>query len=335
MISLGIYGFSADAASLASTTSFRQYLVTLELLSRFVLIAVALHFFSAPTPDRLIKRLLIVIVSFEILFGFLSGFKSAVALPVVIVGICYYYCTNKLSIKQISAAIILLLLAYAVIEPFRIARHSDRGFTGTSLRSITNTLIIAATAAIGPASDRPSEAEISSPLAILARTSMTYIASLGVDYEDSGKHSRNAPEFLKDIFLSPLYAVIPRVLWEGKETSRHGQWYLQEVMGETENTTSAVGMSPITYLYFAGNWLAVCLGFLLVGIFQRILALTLMENGGVVYLMMLPIIIVIDSVYYVFILESIRLVPILLMFFLLVYKRTDIHEVKGNVWSQN
>ena len=152
---------------------------------------------------------------------------------------------------------------------------------------------------------------------------MSYIASLGVEYEDSGKRSENAPEFLKDIFLSPLYAIIPRALWEGKETSRHGQWYNQEVIGISDSGTS-VGMSPITYLYFAGNWLAVFLGFFFVGIVHRILALSLLEHGGVVYLMMLPTMIAIDSAYYSFIVDGLRSILFVTIFFMFTYKRVDI-----------
>jgi hypothetical protein len=325
MINLGIYGFSTDGDSLVAASSFRQYLVSLELLSRFILIVISLQFFSLSSPDRFTKRLLLAIVFIEIFFGFLSGFKSAVSMPVITVGVSYYYCTNKLNFKFILLAIILLLLAYAIIEPFRNARANDRSFSSTSLRSIANTIISTATESLASGSSKSASETtgFSVPLAVLARSSMAYVASLGIEYKDSGRRSENAPQFLADIFLSPLYAFVPRALWANKEMARHGQWYVQEVMGFADNTTTAVGMSPFTYLYFAGGWCAVCLGFLFVGVVHRVFELTLMRHGGVIYIMMLSNIVSVDSVFYSIILESLRSIFILTLFFIFIYKRVE------------
>ena len=323
MITFGVFGYSTSGAGLEATASFRQYLSTIELLSKFILLAISLHYFSSPSPDRTTKRLLILVVVFEIAFGFLSGMKSSVVMPVVLVGICYYYCNNKLNMKLVPIAIILLLLAYTVIEPFRAARYEDKSFTNTSLASIVTTFINSISESVGPETNRTNISEASAPLAILARSSMVYISSLGVEFKDTGQLPDNSPAFLKDIILSPLYAVVPRALWGGKESSRHGQWYVQEVMGFHENNTTSVGMSPFTYLYFAGGWLAVFLGFFFVGIVQRVVAITLLENGGVVYLMILTNLVGIDSVFYTFIVDSLRIILIIAVFFMVIYQRVD------------
>lgn len=322
MIKLGVYGYSADAESLLRTASIRQYLTIVEMLSKFILVAVAMQAFSSTHPSKLTTRLLIFIVFFEIIFGLLSGFKSAVAMPIVTLGFCYYYCRNKINLKYVLIAISLLILAYAVIEPFRNARHENQGFVNTSMNSIINTFITSISVSISN-ENKSSESDSSTTLAILARSSLSYIASLGIEYEDTNQYSENTPAFLRDIFLSPLYAIVPRALWSSKESSRHGQWYVQEVMGFHDNVTTSVGMSPITYLYFAGGWITVFLGFYFVGITQRIVAVTLLDYGGVVYLMLMSGIVSIDSVYYSFVLDNIRMIPVLMIFFVIIYRRVS------------
>jgi hypothetical protein len=211
-----------------------------------------------------------------------------------------------------------------VIEPYRSSRDEKNVLSATSLVSIVNTFASSISESLGSESNNSYKSEASAPLAIVARMSMAYIASLGVEYQDTRQLPDDSPSFLKDIFISPLYAIVPRVLWSGKESARHGQWYLQEIMGYRDITTSSVGMGPITYLYFAGGWLAVGLGFFFVGIILRVFTLSMLERGGVAYLMMLPNMISIDSVYYSFFIELLRSIPILILFYMFIYKRLDI-----------
>jgi len=153
---------------------------------------------------------------------------------------------------------------------------------------------------------------------------MTYIASLGIEFADTRPLPAGSPAFLQDIFLAPLYAVVPRALWESKEGSRHGLWYYREVMGIEQGETS-VGMSPFTYLYFAGGGLAVALGFLAIGIIQRAWAERFLVSNTagalVVYLAGVRLLGNPDSVYYSMIVDLLRLVPAALALQYVIYKR--------------
>jgi hypothetical protein len=254
LIKLGIFGYNADAASLSSSASIRQYLTIFEMLGELTLIVISIHYFTLQSPGKFLRNLLVGIVLFETLFGFLSGFKSAVVIPSLTVGVCYYYCKNRINIKIMFTATLLLFIAYAVVEPYRLARNENKDFLNTSLQSIAKTFYN--TASVGLSSQEPSVSEVPVLVQIITRSSLTYIGSLGIEYIDKNELPEGSPNFLQDIFLSPLYSFVPRFLWESKETRRHGQWYLKEVMGVQSSDTS-VGMGPITYLYLAGSWFAV------------------------------------------------------------------------------
>jgi hypothetical protein len=329
MIKLGVYGYSSDSTGLDASINFRQYLISIELLSKFILMAVSLNLFSSPSPSKLTKNLWLLVLIFEIIAGLLSGFKSAVVLPLVTAGVCYYYCTNKINTRFVFLTVLLLLVAYSVIEPFRAARYEGKGFTNTSLTSIVNTFITSMTSTVTSDSNISFGTDFSMPLAILSRSSMAYIASLGVEFKDSRELPDSSPAFLKDIFLGPLYAVIPRALWSGKESSRHGKWYLQEVIGSSDTGTS-VGMSPFTYLYFAGGGLAVFIGFYFVGMVHRIVAVSLSKTGGVIYLMILTGLVSIDNVFYTFIIDNLRLLLLLAIFFIFIYQRIGFAEINSD-----
>jgi len=75
-------------------------------------------------------------------------------------------------------------------------------------------------------------------------------------------------------------------------------------------------MSPFTYLYFAGGFVAVFMGFFVVGVVQRVWLerFLLAGSGGVViYMGMLGGLVNIDSSFNTFFIGLVRLFPLLLL----------------------
>lgn len=320
-IQIGVYGYSADYDRLLETASFRQYFSLAEGLGKLALVIAAFRYYS-PSPSLLpplsARYWLIGLLAYEVFFGFISGFKSQVIMPFIIVGICQYLRMGRIPARYVMIVPMALIAAYMVINPFRSARY-DVDFTGTQLSGIITTMVGAALLS----EDATSDERAGTGISILSRVNTTYIASLGVEHMDYGRLDSNAPNFLGDIFLAPVYALVPRFVWGGKETSRHGLWYHNDVMG-VEGTTS-VGMSPFTYLYFAGGALAVFAGFFFVGVVQRVVAgvfLTSPKAGAALpFLVLLPALTQIDSVFYSLIIELVRVLPLTLLLQYLIFRR--------------
>lgn len=329
-IKLGVYGYSATYDQLIEGAGYGQYFFMAESLGQLALVGAALQCFAAPRAALSDRQLLWFILGYEVAFGFLSGFKSQVVMPFIIVGFVYYSRRNRFPRWLLPAVVAGLFAAYAVIEPFRVARNEDAGFVGTNLGGIVGTMTNAGgidTAAGGE--------DASTGLLFLARTNLTYVGSLGIEYAAENELPEGSPEFLKDIVLAPAYALIPRFLWDSKPFQNTGAWYYNEVMGLNGNTAAAMG--PFTYLNFAGGPVAVVLGFLLVGVLQRGMFDGLRHFGGgglLVLFGLLNTLANIDSSFDTFIVVSIRYFPLLVVAQYLLLQHSPRLSADDQVYEQ-
>jgi hypothetical protein len=153
---------------------------------------------------------------------------------------------------------------------------------------------------------------------------LTYIGSLGIEYADNyNELPADSPAFLGNIILAPAHALIPRLLWDSKPLQNIGLWYTNQVIGS--NSYSSTAMSPFTYLNFAGGPLAVILGFLMVGIFQRGLFDGLRHFGGgglIVLFGLLGTLVNINHAFDSFFVSLIRFLPILIVAQYLLLRRS-------------
>lgn len=315
-IKLGMYGYSSTYDQLIAGAAYREYLSIGESLGRLAMVGVALQCFSSPRPVFVDRQLLWLVCGYEVLFGFLSGFKSAVVTPFIVLGIVYYSQQTRFPRWLVPAVFCAVMAAYAVIEPFRIARITDEGFLGTSLGSIASTLA-------GGANTKADGPRVSTPLSVLFRMNMTYVASRGIEYAANNELPIGSPKFLEDLVLVPAHAIVPRLLWESKSLQNVGLWYTREVIGHQYFSSTA--MSPFTYLNFAGGPLAVILGFFVVGVLQRGLfdGLRAFGNGGLFVLFgLLGTMSIIESAINTMFVGIIRFLPIFIFAQYLLLQRS-------------
>lgn len=318
-IRLGVYGYSSDAGRLSELGGITQYLSMTQGLGQLALVVVALRYFSPTGRTVHVALWFWGLLGYEMVFGFLSGFKSQVAMPIVIAGVCMYLRQGRLPWRWVVFVPVAISMAYAVIEPFRAARYQDKAFEGTSLTYIAKTMKEAYSG--GGASRQ--EGGPGTTLSFLARSNYLQIGSLGIEYADSRHLPDSAPNFLLNIFLSPIYAVLPRGLFEFKPLSNLGTWYRIEVMGIIGGNTS-IAMGPFTYLYFAGGLVAVALGFFFIGIIQRVVTDVFLASpkagAAIPFLILLPGLVIIDSSYYSIIINLVRYFPIALLLQRMIYR---------------
>lgn len=292
-ISLGIFGYANEYQALLDYASIREYLDVAAGLGIVVLLAVSLAYFD--TGRRYLLICMLALFAYEIAFSFLSGFKGRVLFPILVIGGAFIVVRRRFPVWLVPALVAALIIAWAVVEPFRMTKNTGSGIDSTSVGAISTALGEAAReAALGE------EGGFTVDLVpILARSNITAVGSLGIAFVDEGIGlPPDAPSFLSDIFLAPAHALVPRFLWEDKPLQSLGLWYVREVLG-FEYLTS-VGMGPITYLYFAGGVMAVVMGFGLLGVAQRALIAGLFGAGGgavFCYLLLMPTVVSIDSAF--------------------------------------
>jgi hypothetical protein len=305
-IRLGLYGYSASPEKRELAEAYSQYLAMAGELGKVTLVAVSMATFLG----KLSKWPMLLLLVMETGFGILSGFKAAVILPTIIVGMCAYAVRGRLPVLLLPSIVIGLFSAYAIIQPFRAARYKELEFDGTSVSSIVDTFAASRDSAYESDADGPVAATTAS---IFGRATDVTSAANGIEFAERWDVlPEGSPNFLEDIFLSPFYSIIPRALWEGKPVNDVGLWYTQVVMGE--GTTSSTAMYPVTYLNFAGGALAVVLGFLTVGVIQSAVFRGIAAHGGAavfVVTCLLGSLGHVDSVFYSFFISLIRNVPFL------------------------
>lgn len=264
----GLYGYGGDysAERLAESSAYSQYMSMAGSLGKLALLLAGLRYFSQAGGRRGAHWFWGSLAT-EIFFGFLTGMKSAVGMPIVIAGVCQYLRYGTIPKKWILLTVLSISVAYAVIEPFRAVRV-QRGGALTSVSGILSVLQEGVTGE-NPMVGRRDESD-STLIAFSARNNLSYIGAFALEYAD--RHETlpiGSPAFLKDIFLAPVYALIPRFIWDSKPFGTLGLWYTQEVLGK--NLFSSTTMGPVAYLYFAGGHLAVAIAFYCIGILQRVL----------------------------------------------------------------
>ncbi len=321
----GVYGYGGDfsAERIAETGAYSQYLGMAGSLGKLALVLVALQYF-APESGRKSRLWFWGILLIEIFFGFLSGMKSAVGMPIVIAGICLYLRTGRIPKSWIVMTILSISVAYAVIEPFR-AVHNKQGGPVTS---VSETIDLISRGVSGEASSRKRKDEDSEStiITVASRSNLSYIGSFALEYADTHPElPAGSPAFLEDLFWAPLYAWVPRFLWSSKPMGNLGTWYNQVVLGASLSSITSVAMGPFAYLYFAGGYLAVAVVFFLIGVLQRtflfVLTPFVRSSGTVVFLSILQLLGTIDSSILGLLISLFRDVPILLVVMLLIYQR--------------
>jgi hypothetical protein len=289
-IQIGIYGYSQSDKALSENIAYAFIIDAAGQLINFSLILVSIKFFKEGFNFNY-RITLGLIVLIEIYFGTISGAKSAVVFPVLILSICYYLVNKKFHKGFVVATILLLVAAYMIIEPFRIIRMRDLNFQ-SSPGYIASSMIDAYTLNKSRKIVYGDEDIFSS---IVSRNNYLLNAAKAIDFADKSGLDSQSPDFLEKIYTVPLQAFIPRLFWQNKPLADLGRWFSIVVWGGTPLTS--VAMTPIGFLYFAGGLIAVIIGFFVFGIMQKIVWKFYLGGGGqlLIYFGFLSTVILIDS----------------------------------------
>ena len=309
-LSIGIYGYVASAENLAANASISQYLAMASRLGLLALALTALQIYrlGGQQMDKLMMMVLLVV---EVAFGFLSGFKLAVLTPIIVVILCRYMAGRGISRSHVLAGVVLLPLAYAVIEPFRQSYNSQGRGGASDFASVATMLVANVSVSEG---DPLTAASLFQQVTL--RANLSNIGAHGIDYaDDPARHSSDDPEFLQNILMAPAMAFIPRTVWPSKPLANSGEWYTKQVLWLQMNSSTAMG--PVSFLYMAGGVTAVVVFFLIIGMMQRALFVWFNPftsfGSSVIYLAMVGNLSFINSAIDSMFVTIIREVPLILI----------------------
>ena len=259
LISTGTYGYlKAQYRDVAEAQlSFSHSLSHIQLFCSYALVLSAICYFTQNSAKQRIT--LYSLVSAEILFGFISGYRTPIYLTFLFIGVVYYYIRREMPLRYILLGLIIILSIFPLIGTYRNLINSgtiDTKNTGQVLDSMW---------AIFSDTINERGSEIIVDGSKLASERMSFIQCLASAIKFSSEHGSYPDRHL--ILLMPLLAFIPRAVWPSKPRLELGYWFYTEVLGG-----SAISAVDPTYvgalnLYF-GFWGYLAAMFF-VGAFQK------------------------------------------------------------------
>lgn len=269
-INVGAFGMLSTEATRAANRDIQQFLnlgLAAGTLSYFLIILRYFERRAAGQAGSLEWTLVLIMIVIHVLVGALSAFKSQIVFPFVIAGFAYFLATRRMPLSLIGFAVVALVLAYVVIEPFR----SYLGLRGQPPDSVAEAIDAIGTA-FTMRDELASHKDITRAEKIMSRFDLSGMTALAMDYVDKGNLAPPLRrEFQDSILLAPVLAYVPRAIWQNKPSYSPGVWFNQTVRGRWYDTSTSVAMGPVGYLYMAGGIVGVVLGFLGFGVLQALI----------------------------------------------------------------
>jgi hypothetical protein len=311
MIRLGIFGYTGEESARVEYLEYAQALGVLGSLGIAVLIALAMASFARKEAGGNSVPVYLLILAIEAAFGVLGGSKGAVVLPFVFVGVSYYLVQRDVSPTLIILSFMMLVLAYILVQPYRVARFTDPTFDSQNVVYLASG-VVRFISLYGTYSENWLGGIL---LEILGRFQLTGVGSKGIAYMDEVGLTDEDPRFVWRLLISPLLAFIPRIAWPSKPEEEIGGWYTSVVLGLPDLFETSTAMGPVTYFYFLAFWPGVMAGFFVLGIVYRVVRERLLvpNSGGrlVVYVLILPVIVIIEAgSLHTMVVALLRLLPI-------------------------
>jgi hypothetical protein len=311
----GIFGYGISDAKHAEYASYQQWFRYIDQ-SQLLLVVILAYLIHHPKGgyDHL-KTTLLLLIIFLGAQGFLFASKGKVLFPIFAALIGGYASSSKIFMKYLSLSIIMLVIAFIVIEPYRILKnvYPDASFT-ESLTLLQEVPEIVAEESIEEDitfSERLGEITIW----FMGRVDYFSFSANAIEFKDRyGIPDNNNPDFLGSIIYSPALAYIPRFIWQSKPRDQIGLWYESSIMQSPNYTATAFG--PTAYPYYAGGVLGVFLVFFFFGLMQRLIYETFLEMhslpGIIAYIALILPVTMIQSEIGGIITGFLRLIPVII-----------------------
>ncbi len=267
-ISLGVFGISSSAQTREVNLAILDYITLGMTAGALSFLLLMCHLFRRLETGKGVlgfRAAAIGIVFMHLVIAALSGFKSQLVMPFVMLALAKFLVTRRISLAYIVSGVLALVLAYQVVEPFRayLAREQLYGqsdivslFTGLQ-RSYEQR-------------DLDSNSDVPLGTQIAQRFDLTAMAAIGIEFADREQSAvSKAREMRETLYLAPLLAYVPRALWPSKPLYETGGWFNTVVLGNPIGTS--VGMGPQAWLYLAGGIAGIVAGFFCIGWLQAIL----------------------------------------------------------------
>ncbi len=261
MLRLGLYGYLKDPGYYAGV-SYAEPLLRVQDFCGYALVLAWLDWYSHPQDNR--RRLFAVFFLLsEMLWGFFSGMKADLILPLLLVAMIHTYKRKRLPLKYAAVGVMLLILVYPINGLYRQMFRSGQIEVSNPLDMISNTPALVDEVLLR--FDDPNLYVESGYESTVTRASMLEYYALLVKYLDqTGAYWRG-----RTMWMLPALIVVPRALWPDKPVSNIGYWFAVNVYGQDPHIKSSVAITQAGDLYLQFGLPSLLVGMSLIGITFR------------------------------------------------------------------
>lgn len=266
-----IFGYGVSDEVLAQYASYAQWFSYIDRAQYLLVIILAYVVYGSGSSRNSLKIILYLLMFFLSAQGFFFASKGKAVTPIIAALIGSYISTGKIFTRLIALSIMVLTLAFIVIEPYRALKniYPDAGF----LEAITLLQEVPAELDSESVEDDITFLDRVGELSIwfMGRNDNFSFSANAIEFKDRyGIPDNNNPDFLGSIIYAPVLAYVPRFIWKSKPRDQIGAWYENSIMQSPNYSASAFG--AIGYSYYAGGVVGVFLIFFFFGLMQRLVA---------------------------------------------------------------
>lgn len=213
------------------------------------------------------KLLIYTITTLMCLIGLLSGFKETAILPLVAIGVSYYFITKKIPWRLAITGTIAVLIIFSVVSSFRNAFMGSEGRELNSVADLTSTYIKSTQEG---SKSKYNYFRMSMGESIVYR--LNYAAAIGKVIKYTEKKQFGLPNNLHPIHIigTPVYFMMPRLIMPFKPIANFGNYITREIYGYRKAKYS-IGVSQTGYAYLWNGIPGIIILMTLVGMFQGLL----------------------------------------------------------------
>jgi hypothetical protein len=281
----GLFAYASDPGLRSSYSAVIQWLNLSSNLLIYSLVVAAIEVFGKRSPQRFMRIVLWIIVTFSVAFGIVSGMKSGPITPFLYLMFVYVITRQRVPRYVILLPIFLIVLIYPFVTAFRGNLNSGYRAQFNTLQGLEDTVSRSFDDAFRSFGSNSADTSWQSLQDTAGRLSyLSYVRDVA---------SLPYPELLNGderVWLAPIYPFVPRFLWPEKPILNKGQ-RLSMLLGRGSESSSA--LTPIGDLYALFGAYGVVAGMFVWGVCLQSYVNAMSVNGMTerrlfVYMVMLP-----------------------------------------------
>lgn len=261
MVRQGLFGYLKSPDSYVNVP-YAEFLVRLEAFCGYGLVLAWLDWYSHPQSQA--RRLFAIsLLGSEMFWGFFSGMKMNVILPLLFVAMIYTYKRGRLPMRYVAVALAIAILIYPVNTLYR-------SMVSTGVLEIRGPMDMISSSPVLVDEllfqfDDPGLYWESGYDSALRRASMIQNCALLLKYLDqTGAYWHG-----RYIWMLPALILVPRAVWPEKPVSNLGYWFAVNVWGQDPHLQSSTAVTFPGDLYLQFGLPSLLVGMFLTGIVLR------------------------------------------------------------------